>query len=851
MFNVKSEKRKEVESNLKRKHAKSKSDKSIREIIEGIETIRRLNNEVSTLLSENDRKQFSELGFANTIKLERAISDIYDILEPYSEFNYEIDTKKIISNPEKVNELLQLKSNLKNPADTLRGLLYIENDSDFAEMERKIREVESDILSLDKYFGDKGILESCDIHNLKRYLENKKSTDNLIEKVRTKFIDIYGESLYSLAVSEPDSIRNALENIRKIIYSKTYNAQKEQTSELIKEFLGKIHQKEQILKDSKKIITIYDEIKDYVSDIDKISSKTKISTISTKFSGIVGKKTSRTDTKVRLKETLELYINFEKSSSELGIKDFSQRLLTKLNVGKVNSASDVNDGIAKYIVSREIEKFEAANGINGSIIEDINKFIKYEKSRIKYNRKIIPYRLRQFLMRKLKADKEGELKKLIDNLETKLTFSNKHTELRSAFDEAYLAAMVLTPCWMMTPNIVSLLMKDPSPINPDFKGKFLTDKDRFDVVIFDEASQIRIEDAVPSLARAKRFIVIGDEKQLPPPRRFEQGEKNMRSLMHEIRNVIPIKLLWHYRSLSEELIQFSNQNFYNSSLIFYPTTYKDPSYGLHLIKVEGKWDERKNKAEADKAISLLREHFKKHKNESIGIVTVNEEQKKYIINKLGDDYLKICGEEESFVKNIENVQGDERDVIILSIGYTADSKRFGELSITGEGQKRLNVAITRAKKRMYVLADPNLLNLNLDETQESRYLIEFLRHCDNVTKAKENLSELQFNSKMDSSQILKCGIASELSSQENDSAIDYGEKDKEIHIAYKKNGKYYAIMTDHDNGNLLIPDDEVDDRYSIRDREITIQHILTQRGWKYHRLTCQDVIRKDIKKIIK
>lgn len=851
VFNVKSEERKEIESNLKRKNAKSNSHKTIREIIEGIEEIRVLNNEISTLLNENDRKQFSELGFAHVVKLQRAIRAIYDILEPYSELNYEIDTKKILSDPEKVNELLQLKSNLKNPADTLRGLVYIENDSDFMELERKARDIESDILSLDKYFGDKGILETCDIHNLKRYLENKKSTDNLIDKLRKRFIGIYGESLYSLTISDPESIGEALENIRKIIYSKIFNAQKEQSLELIKEFLGKIHQKEQIIKESQQIITVYNEIKAYVKGIDKISAKNKISSVSTKFSSIIGKKTSRDDTKIKLKEYLKQYINLEKDVGKLGIKNFSGILLEKLQSDKIKSADDILDGITKYITSREIEKFEMANNINGSIIEDINKFIRYEKNRINYNRKLIPYRLRQFLTTKLKQDKEGKLKKLIDNLETKLTFSNKHTELRSAFDEAYKAAMILTPCWMMTPNIVSLLMKDPSPNDYDYKGKFLTDKDRFDVVIFDEASQIRIEDAVPSLARAKRFIVIGDEKQLPPPRRFEQGEKNMRSLMHEIRNVIPIKLQWHYRSLSEELIQFSNQHFYNSSLIFYPSTYKNPSYGLHLIKVEGQWSNRKNKVEADRAIDILREHFNAHKNESIGIVTVNEEQKKYIINKLGKDYLRICGEEESFVKNIENVQGDERDVIILSIGYTAETNRFGELSITGEGQKRLNVAVTRARKRMFVLADPKLLNLNMDETQESHYLIEFLRHCDKITKAKNNSSELQFTSKKDSSQILKTEIATELSSQENDTEIDYGEKDKEIHIAYKKNEKYHAIMTDHDNGNLLIPDDDVDDRYSIRDREITIQHILTQRGWKYHRLTCQDVIRKNIKKVIK
>jgi len=453
-------------------------------------------------------------------------------------------------------------------------------------------------------------------------------------------------------------------------------------------------------------------------------------------------------------------------------------------------------------------------------------------------------------MRKMKED--SELKELISNLDTKLTFSNKHTELRSAFDEAFKAAEVLCPCWMMTPNIVSLLMKDPSLQFPDLKGKFLDEADKFDLVIFDEASQIRIEDAVPSLARAKQFIVIGDDKQLPPPRRFVKGEKNMRSLMHEIRNVIPIKLLWHYRSLSEELIYFSNRNFYNSSLIFYPTVYKNDEYGLFLNKIDGEWDERKNKEEAEEACSIVRRHLAKHKTESIGVVTINEEQKKYIIDKLGKDHLKICGGREVFVKNIENVQGDERDVIVLSIGYTGiDSKKFGEISISDEGRKRLNVAITRARKRMYVLASPNLLTLNMDNTQEGHFLIDFLRYCDKVSNSKNNGKGLEFNYNPDSNQILKSEIAAYISSSTNDTAIDYGEKDKEIHIVHNKDNKYFAIMTDHDNGNVVRPGEETDDRYSIRDREITIQHILTERGWKYIRLTSQNAIKKNIRRMIK
>jgi superfamily I DNA and/or RNA helicase len=849
LFDIKSEARKEIESNLKTRFKGRKANQSIRNMIEGLERIEKLKLDISSILSQRELEQFLKMDIPGTIKLQRTISDIYEVLKSYSGIDYQIDTGRIISSPDKVEEMLSLKANLKNPADTLRGYVSINKDMSFDEIERIIKDIESDLIALEKYFGNGGILKGAEIHNLKRYLTSKTSTNKQITQREQRFKKVFGERLYNLAVSDVDSTEKSLQLIQKIVYSSIFIAQKELTTELINALIPKLHLKEQMLREIDKVISKYYEIKDYLYNIDKIES-TKISSLNSKFTGIVGKKTSKATTKREKKDHLRDFLSLERDLRLININNLSAILISDLNSGKIKSADDILNGISKSIISKEIDRFESLNKISPSISNDIKKFINYEDSRLKYNRAIIPYKLRGYLREKMKDD--IKLKELISNLDTKLTFSNKHTELRSAFDEAYQAAMVLTPCWMMTPNIVSLLMKDPSPKNPDYKGKFLTDLDRFDLVVFDEASQIRVEDAVPALARANQFIVIGDDKQLPPSRRFEIGEKHMHSLMHEVQNVIPIKLLWHYRSISEELIQFSNKMFYNSSLIFYPSTYKNDDYGIHLIKVEGEWDERKNKVEADKAVALFRKHLRSHKSESIGIVTINEEQKKYIIDKLGKDYLKICGGRESFVKNIENVQGDERDVIILSIAYTGTSKKFGEISISDEGRKRLNVAITRSRKRMYVLAHPDLLLLNLDDTQEGHFLIDFLRFCDKVTSYKEkHKTGLSFSLNSDTSQVLKMEIATELSGDKDDVSVDYGEKDKEIHIAYRKKDRYHAIMTDHDNGELLVPDDEIDDKYSIRDREITIKHLLEERGWSYHRITCQEAVKKQINKMIK
>lgn len=848
VFNLKSTRRKLIEMNLKKKYAK-KSFKSIKDIIEGIEKINTYNNEIRVLLTESEREKLTLLDIPHVIRLEKALSEMRNILKTYSNINYRIDLNKIISSPDRVKELLKLQAGLRNPYDALRGIISYSDEESFDVTERKVKDIESIILKLERYFGDSGILQDIDIHNLKRYAENRYSLDERITNDENRMKELYGDKIYHIALSDTQGVKDAIINIQKIIYSKSYISNKETTIKLIHDFLGMIHLKDQLIIDSKKVIDLYKTIQPFLCDSGKFASTTKLSSMPSSFSKIVGNKTSKAPTIKKLKNSFNYYVSIEEEINSLGVRNFSSIIYSGIIKSRFDSAETLLNGITKYILKKEIERYERTKNLSRNIHADIEKFIKYEEKRIKHNRQAIPYKLRQYLRDSLKRD--ADLTELVNNLDTKLTFSNKHTELRSAFDEAYTAAMVLTPCWMMTPNIVSLLMKDPSLTNPDYKGKFLNEKDMFDVVVFDEASQIRIEDAVPSLARAKHFIVIGDDKQLPPSRRFERGEKNMRSLMHEIQNVIPIKLLWHYRSLSEELIHFSNKHFYNENLIFYPSTNKNEEYGLHLVKVDGKWDERKNKQEADIAVNMFNKHLSENKNESIGIVTINDEQKKYIINKLGNSYMKVCGGHESFVKNIENVQGDERDVIILSVSYTGDTKSFGEISISEEGRKRLNVAITRAKKRMYVLASPKLLNINLDETQEGHFLVEFLKYCDKITKEKDNSTELQFKKSNDKTQILKREIANKLSKTGTDTEIDYGERNKEIHVVYKKGKNYHAIMTDHDNGRLLIPDDEIDDRYSIRDREMTIRHILTERGWKYHRLTCQDAVRKNISRVIK
>ncbi|MBQ2886764.1 MAG: DUF4011 domain-containing protein, partial [Alphaproteobacteria bacterium] len=278
----------------------------------------------------------------------------------------------------------------------------------------------------------------------------------------------------------------------------------------------------------------------------------------------------------------------------------------------------------------------------------------------------------------------------------------------------------LRPCFMMSPLSVSVFLEAQSY--------------DFDLVIFDEASQVHTEDAIGAIMRGKQVIIVGDTKQLPPTSFFSTSlndedfdvdsddaiEDNdagaYESILDEAVSVLPERSLrWHYRSRHEHLIAFSNIKIYNSQLITFPSsTESAPDCGVEYVYVkEGVYDrggKKNNIAEARKVADLVFEHFKLHPNRSLGVVTFSEAQQnavdaairqKRLQNPRFDKFFIEDKEEPFFIKNLENVQGDERDTIIFSIGYAKDSKgimymNFGPLSREG-GYRRLNVAITRAK----------------------------------------------------------------------------------------------------------------------------------------------------------
>ncbi|MPZ14159.1 MAG: DUF3320 domain-containing protein [Chloroflexi bacterium] len=289
--------------------------------------------------------------------------------------------------------------------------------------------------------------------------------------------------------------------------------------------------------------------------------------------------------------------------------------------------------------------------------------------------------------------------------------------LRRLFAEIPQVLQAIKPCMLMSPVSVSTYL------SPDCFS--------FDIVVFDEASQIPPQEAIPSILRGRQVIVAGDENQLPPTSFFssalfadeeeereDEGMQPLESLLHECEASVPLfqpaHLRWHYRSRDERLIDFSNHAFYDGRLITFPSPGHSPDQGVRLAYVaNGVWDRGKsktNRAEARAVAHIVMEQLERHPERSIGVVAMNISQKEAIEDALSEA-LELRGDLKSlladrdhepfFVKSLENVQGDERDAIIISIGYGPDVAgqvryNFGPLNQEG-GWRRLNVLVTRAK----------------------------------------------------------------------------------------------------------------------------------------------------------
>jgi superfamily I DNA and/or RNA helicase/very-short-patch-repair endonuclease len=335
---------------------------------------------------------------------------------------------------------------------------------------------------------------------------------------------------------------------------------------------------------------------------------------------------------------------------------------------------------------------------------------------------------------------------LVDN---ELAKKMRHIPLRQLMGRAGGALQALTPCFLMSPISVAQYLPP---------GKM-----KFDLLVIDEASQMRVEDAIGAVTRAKQVVVVGDPQQLPPSSFFhssatddEEDESQVDEPLSAesildcaLASFQPCRdLRWHYRSKHESLIAFSNQHFYENRLQIFPSPEpNNPALGVELRLVGGTFQASLNEIEAREVAEAAVRFMEEHPERSLGVVAMNKKQADTIeeyVDELARTRTQAevyrtkwsSGLEPFFVKNLENVQGDERDTIIIGMTYGPDPKtkrvfqRFGPIN-GPSGHRRLNVLFTRAKERVIVLSSMTANDIMVAEnsSQGVRALKGYLQYA--------------------------------------------------------------------------------------------------------------------------
>ena len=504
---------------------------------------------------------------------------------------------------------------------------------------------------------------------------------------------------------------------------------------------------------------------------DWFSSLFNDSTIFRKYSyeNLIERITSCRDKMYLLEEWLD-YCRNKQQCKDLGLSDYIE--VVEKNFIDSNIVEIYKKRFYYLWLDMVLSQFQAVSKFRGRIQkQNIEEFCRLDKiqfqiAQARIQERVIS-RIPDFNAITAARDEVGILKR-------ELRKQRRFMSLRKLFASIPNLITSLRPCFMMSPLSVSIYLE--------------ANAYEFDMVIFDEASQVHTEDAIGAIMRGKQIIIVGDTKQLPPTNFFRSSlgddddfddEKEVEyndtgiyeSILDEAITVLPERTLrWHYRSRHEHLIAFSNIKIYNNSLITFPSLIdKAPDNGVEYVYVpDGIYDrsgKRNNKNEAERVVDLIFEHFNKYPKRSLGVVAFSKAQQDLIEdmchyrrkkNPIFEKFFVEEGEEPFFIKNLENVQGDERDTIIFSIGYARDENgrmymNLGPLSKEG-GHRRLNVAITRAKYNIKLVGSILPTDIDIDKVSAEgvkllRAYIEFAQLGINVLKNEfETSTSVSFDS---------------------------------------------------------------------------------------------------------
>lgn len=433
----------------------------------------------------------------------------------------------------------------------------------------------------------------------------------------------------------------------------------------------------------------------------------------------------------------------------------------------------------------------------------------------------------------------------------------RHLPIRQLLQKAGNAVQQIKPVFMMSPMSVATFLA---------QGAL-----EFDLVIFDEASQVKVVDALIPILRGKQIVVVGDSKQMPPTdffsRTYENEEGEEENKTGDIESILGMflaqgvnesMLKWHYRSKHDSLINVSNQEFYDGRLMVFPSSGANvKATGLkfnHIPEsIYERGTSRTNPFEARKVAEQVMIHAKTNPKLTLGVVAFSTAQRDCIILELErlrrqdsscETFFSKFNLEEFFIKNLENVQGDERDVIYISIGYgrTVDKKvtsSFGPVNRDG-GERRLNVLITRARLAMEVFCNFTADDLATQSTTPFgvKALKSFLKY------AESGVLENRFETGKETDSPFEDEVINAIKNMGYEVEPQVGSAGFFIDIAVKdpnKPGKY-ALAVECDGASYH-------SSVSARDRDRLRQNVLEGMGWKFHRIWSTDWFRTQSRQI--
>lgn len=494
-------------------------------------------------------------------------------------------------------------------------------------------------------------------------------------------------------------------------------------------------------------------------------------------------------------------------------------------------------GYYKSIINYHLNNNKDLRGFNGLMHENkIGNYLILDKNFQEVKKKELKNRLESEIRSHFLSTSEQQQ---LGVLMKRMLSNGRGVSLRKVINDSWDILQTAFPCMLMSPLSVSQYLEMKS--------------DLFDIIIFDEASQMETADSIGVIARGKSIVVVGDPKQLPPTRFFtsqtssgeeiEESEDADSILEDCITLGMPSYYLTrHYRSKHESLISFSNKNFYENKLLTFPSA-NDSEKKVRTIDPAGVYDmgkTRTNRIEAEAVVKYITDFIGHHDNPpSIGVVAFSKAQSNLIEDLLNTKLQKNKSllnkieefHEPIFIKNLENVQGDERDIIIFSIGYGPDingnvTLNFGPINQSG-GERRLNVAVSRAREEMIVFTSLKPYHIPTDGLSKGvATLRNFLSYA-----SYEPQEETNEKPTLESYETIISQISDRLrrSGKKVDNFVGRSDFKVDIAILDDNNpGKYkMGIIIDGKNYYSLS---------TSRDREIVVPGVLEGLGWELHRV---------------